>query len=161
MFLLVEVRFHLTSYSLVVVNSRTNVNVLELTSSRLVCFCRLADMVEVPDISFSEAEEAAVSGLGRGIPEGLSWKGTGARLGVPLRVPLACDDMICMFNARAQTPRQACIRDSLASSEQVWPFTPITSQSCRSGLAPSIGKQPLWHVQGSALGGTKSWQSLG
>ena len=102
MFLLVEVRFHLAPYSLDIVNSGSNVHGFELTSSRLVCFCRLADMVEVPDISLNAAEELAVSGLGRGIPEGLSWKpGTGARLGVPLRVPLACDDMICMFSARA------------------------------------------------------------
>jgi hypothetical protein len=45
------------------------------TSSRLLCFCRLADRVEVPDISLT-APPGVVSSFGLGMLEGLSVNGT-------------------------------------------------------------------------------------
>lgn len=61
------------------------------TSSLLLCFCRLADNVDVPDISLGAAA-AVESDFGRGILEGLSVKGSWPRLfGVPRNVPLTPD----------------------------------------------------------------------
>ena len=46
------------------------------TSSLLLCFCRLADIVEVPDISLAAVLLATDSNFGRGIDEGESVKGS-------------------------------------------------------------------------------------
>jgi hypothetical protein len=78
MFLLIEIGFHLTSDGLdrLLGTSVSVHGLLRRTSSLLLCFARLADMVEVPDISLAPVVLAAESSLGRGMAEGESANGS-------------------------------------------------------------------------------------
>lgn len=91
MSLLVEISLHLSSDGLN--NRQLDVSLFRntyFTSSRLLCFCLLADRVDVPDISLFSG-----LGCGRGMLEGLFSNGTCGRLGVPPRyVPAAADILV-------------------------------------------------------------------
>lgn len=86
-----------------------------LTSSRLLCFCRLAESVEVPEISLC-CVDWVCSSFGRGILEGLFSKGGAPRLlGVPRYVFPAPDMMVsswhCAVEERTQRlSQQVCCK---------------------------------------------------
>lgn len=97
------------------------------TSSLLLCFCRLADMVVVVvvvDISLG-ALVMVESNLGRGMLEGLSVKGSWPRrlVGVPRNVPPTPD----MLQAKDQwMTRLVCVKGAVttqgAQGESGWPI---------------------------------------